>query len=381
MQHELQVALTKDIFRHIDNKTTDMAPDMVRNPIDAYRDSDRLKQELKQLFRGLPNFMGLSCRLLNPGDYVTEDFAGVPVLLARTMQGELKGFFNICRHRGTKVAKGCGNSRKGFVCPYHAWTYNLAGELVGVPHADSFPGLDKAQNGLVELPTVERDGLIWVSANRDAELDVDAHLNGLAPELASYGFGAYHHYETRELTFKMNWKAAIDTFLEPYHFAYLHANTVGPIFIPNLCLFEGFGPNLREIMPRRTISELRQQPESDWDLVRHSAVVYVLFPNTVFIMLADHLETWRVYPVGDKADECIMYLDFYTPEAVTTESARQHWERSMDLTIRTVQEEDFPAVESIQFGLASGAQDALTYGRNEPALIHFERSVTEAIGA
>jgi len=75
-----------------------------------------------------------------------------------------------------------------------------------------------------------------------------------------------------------------------------------------------------------------------------------------------------------------MLLDFYIPEPALTESARRHWNRNMDLTIRTVAEEDFPVSEGIQSGLKSGAQTHLTYGRNEPALAHFQEAVKRALG-
>jgi phenylpropionate dioxygenase-like ring-hydroxylating dioxygenase large terminal subunit len=379
MQHDVQVQLTKEVFQHLDAKTTALAPEMMRNPTAVYTDRDILKNEREKLFRGMPNFMGLSSRLPNPGDFVTEDFTGVPILMIRTPQGEVKAFLNICRHRGAKVANGCGNSKRSFVCPYHAWSYDHHGKLLSIPHGENFADLDKSSHGLVALPTVEKDGMIWVHADPKAEIDIDSHLGGLSAEFANYGLADYHHYETRSLSQKMNWKAVIDTFLEPYHFAFLHANTVGPIFVPNLCLFDAFGHNLREVLPRRTITQMREQPEADWDLVYHTALVYVLFPNTVFVMQADHAETWRVYPVANNADECVTYLDFYTPEPADTDSAKRHWDRNMDLTIRTVAEEDFPTGEGIQFGYGANAQDAVTFGRNEPALIHFQKSITAAL--
>jgi hypothetical protein len=154
---------------------------------------------------------------------------------------------------------------------------------------------------------------------------------------------------------------------------------VGPIFFPNLCLFEAFGPHLRETLPRRTIEGLRGTPEAEWDLIPHTALVYVLFPNTVLVMQIDHVETWRVFPAADKVDECVMYLDFFVPEPAETESAKRHWDNNMDLTIRTVDMEDFPVGEGIQAGFASNAQTEMVFGRNEPALAHFERSVNEAV--
>jgi len=179
----------------------------------------------------------------------------------------------------------------------------------------------------------------------------------------------------------MNWKIAIDTFLEPYHFPILHKNTVGPIFFPNLCVVDGFGQNLREIFPRRGIVEMHDQAETEWDLVKHSAVVYQLFPNIVVVVQIDHYEIWRIYPVEGKPDECKVYLEFYIPEPATSEKAVEHWRRNLDLVLRTVETEDFPAGEGIQSGMRSGAQDHIVYGMNEPALHHFEKTAARAVGA
>jgi len=105
----------------------------------------------------------------------------------------------------------------------------------------------------------------------------------------------------------------------------------------------------------------------------------VLFPKTVFVVQGDHLETWHVYPYGDSPDESIMYVSLYTPQTANTESARRHWDRNMDLLMATVEKEDFPVSEGIQRGLRSGAQDDVLFGRNEPSLQHFHKSVKAAL--
>lgn len=214
----------------------------------------------------------------------------------------------------------------------------------------------------------------------EAPIDPDDHLGGLADEFQSYGFAGYHHYKTRRIACAMNWKIIIDTFLEPYHFAVLHRETVAPIFFPNLCLFDAFGRNLRETLPRRTIVELRNQPPETWDVIKHTAIVYVLFPNTVFVMQADHAEVWRVFPCNDRSDQSVVLLEFYTPEPVTNDKARGHWERNMDLVVRTVEQEDFPTGEDAQRVYKSGTLDTVAYGKNEPALAFFEKTIAAAIG-
>ena len=188
------------------------------------------------------------------------------------------------------MLEGAGQVRPRLVCPYHAWTYDLDGTLKTVPQAEGFSGLDFANCGLAELPVLEQDGLIWVRPIGDNSIDAASHLGALQEEFASYQLQAYHHYETRRIDCAMNWKTIIDTFLEPYHFTPLHIDTVAPLFIPSLCLFDAYGPHLREVFPRRSIAELRTRDKLEWSLLPHAAIVYVLFPNTVFIMLVDHVE-------------------------------------------------------------------------------------------
>ncbi|MBT5267737.1 MAG: Rieske 2Fe-2S domain-containing protein [Rhodospirillaceae bacterium] len=379
MRRETHGELSERIFALIDGKTTDLAPEVYLNPVEGYTSPEKLEQEMRTLFRQYPLLMGMSCRIPEPGDYFTDDNTGVPMVVIRGDDGKVNAFVNVCTHRGARVLEGEGKAGRLISCPYHAWAFDRAGCLVKVPDAESFAGVDLETCGLTVLPCEERDGLIWVLPTPGGVIELDKDLNGLADELSSYGYDTYHHYETRTIRQKINWKGIMDTFLEPYHFAALHRDTVAPIFFANMCLFDGFGPHLREVFPRKTIEKMRDQPKSEWDAVTYSAIVYVLFPNTAFVMQADHVEIWRIFPVPGKPDESVTHLEFYIPEPVTSESARRHWDNNMDLVIRTVQEEDFPTGEGIQSGYHSGARSHVIYGRNEPALMHFERSVSEAL--
>jgi phenylpropionate dioxygenase-like ring-hydroxylating dioxygenase large terminal subunit len=379
MEHSLQIALAHELFEHIDAGTTCLADDIATNPIASYTDPERLDRELNILFRRYPLMMGLACRILEPGDYFTDDNCGVPILVVRDQEGEVRAFLNVCRHRGAQVARGCGHMKRNFVCPYHGWSYDSQGKLTGIPDGRNFEGVDREAHGLVALPVCERFGCIWVRPEPGARFDIDEALGGLGPEIASYGFESYRHYTTRVMHHRMNWKMLIDTFLESYHFGVLHTTTVAPLFLHNVCLFHPFGLNMRETLPRHTIMEMRELPESEWDLVKHSAIVYVVFPNSVIVMQRDHAEVWRVFPIERRVDECVAFLDFYIPEPATSASAHEHWRRNLDLTLRTVEEEDFPTGEGIQRGLLSGAQDHVTYGRNEPALQHWQKSVSMAL--
>ncbi len=356
-----------------------MAEAVYRNPVEVYTDTDRFRIEWDRLFRNQPLVMGLSCELAEPGAYLTEDRAGIPILVVRSDDGEVRAFANVCRHRGTKLLRDCGKAKRRITCPYHAWSYTRSGELAHVPHDSGFAGLDFSSLALTELPLVERHGLIWVVPSVGASIDFDAFLGPIAPDLASFALENYHHYETRTLRKAMNWKLVVDTFLESYHLGALHRKTVFPILHGNVGAFDPMGPHLRNMYARRSVESLRDRPRDEWNLIEETAMVYVLFPNTVFVMQGDHVETWRVFPDALDVNTTEMVISLYTPEQATTESARRHWDRNMDLLIRTVVDEDFPIGEEIQRGFYSGAQEHVLYGRNEPALAHFHARVTEAV--
>lgn len=379
MLHQDQVEQARKLLHYLATRSTAMAESVYRNPVSDYTCPAQAERERELFFRRGPFTVGLSCLLPAPGDYMTHDFAGVPILLVRREDGALGAFLNVCRHRGARLAEGCGKGARGFSCAYHGWSYGLDGRLLARPDERSFAEIEKDTRGLRALPAVERYGMIWVSPMPEARFDVDARLGGLERDLAAYDLAAYHHYETRVLRRRLNWKVVVDTFLETYHLNVLHPKTVSPILHANLATFDAFGRNLRMIGARRTIARLREMPEAQWDLIPHSAVVCVLFPNTVFIMQGDHLETWHVFPAGNGVDESVMYVSLYTPEPVLTDSARGHWDRNFALLMATVEQEDFPLSEGMQRGFASGAQEEVLFGRNEPALQHFHKSIRAAL--
>jgi phenylpropionate dioxygenase-like ring-hydroxylating dioxygenase large terminal subunit len=381
MRHEDQLEQARRLFSYLDTRTTAMAPAVYRNPVSDYTCPRQLARERETFFSRGPLCIGLSCLLPSAGDFMTHDFSGVPILLVRREDNTLRAFLNVCRHRGARVAEGCGKGARRFTCPYHAWTYGLDGALVARPDDRSFAEIDKSTSGLRELPVVEKYGMIWLSPTPAWTFDVDTLLAGLERDLAAYRLETYHHYETRVLRRRMNWKIVVDTFLESYHLPVLHKTTVDPILHGNLGTFDAYGRNLRMIIARRTIEKLRAMPESAWDLIPYTAMVYVLFPNTVFIMQGDHVETWHAYPAGNGTDECETYVSLYTPDEAATDSAKRHWDRNMDLLLATVEKEDFPLAEGIQRGFYSGAQNEIVFGRNEPSLQHFHAAVKEALAA
>src|SRR5476649_1049242 len=195
MERQEELAVGRRLLGHIEARTTDLAAAMFRNKVINYSCRERAALERERLFRDQPIFMGLSTRLPKPGDYLTEDVAGMPVLMTRTNDGAVMAFANICRHRAAPVAEGCGHA-KAFTCPYHGWTYDLAGKLLGTTDKVGFAGIDLAAHGLVRLPSAEKHGMLFVrpkpaQGGESLLLDVDAGLGTFAADFEALEFATY----------------------------------------------------------------------------------------------------------------------------------------------------------------------------------------------
>jgi phenylpropionate dioxygenase-like ring-hydroxylating dioxygenase large terminal subunit len=376
MDRETQAEQSDVLLAYLAEGTTAMADTEYRQPVVDYTCPTILDRERRVLFRGRPLLLGLSSEMPHPGDYLADDFSGVPVLAIRQADGTIRAVINVCRHRGARLVNGRGNAGTNLACPYHAWRYGLDGTLIGRLFE---AGFDTPCDGLPPLPVLERFGAIWVIPDPAAEGDFSA-LEPLARDLTAYRLPEHHHFETRVVEVRMNWKLVADTFLESYHIQVLHRKTIAPYLHGNLGSFDALGEHLRMIIPRLTLKDLADVPPLERDLVKHSATVYVIFPNTIFISQGDHLETFRIYP-GEHPDEAKMYVSLYAPEPVDSPSAERHWRNNMELLLATVQQEDFPLGENIQRDFPVGAQEHITFGRNEPALAHYHRMLDQALSS
>ncbi len=111
MKHEAQVEQLRKIFGYLDAGETAMGDAVYHHHVSDYTSPDQADREREVLFRDEPLLIGLSCELPNPGDYVTDDFSGVPILAVRDEAGQVNAFINVCRHRGARVASGCGSGK------------------------------------------------------------------------------------------------------------------------------------------------------------------------------------------------------------------------------------------------------------------------------
>jgi len=255
---------------------------------------------------------------------------------------------------------------------------------LGTTDKAGFAGLDLASHGLVRLPAAEKHGMLFVRPSpvldgESAEIDVDAHLGSIAPDLAAMQLERYPHYSTDRVHPRINWKFAIDTFLEGYHIPHLHRKTIAPYFIGNCGTFDDAGLHGRMCVARTSMPALREQPEGERDYRPHIISIYQLFPNSLLIFQVDHIECWRAFPDRDDPSRCDVEMTIYKP--ADSERPDTYWEKNRDIAIRTVMEEDFPLGERMQIGFESGATQEVIYGRNEPSLVHFHSSLAKALAA
>ncbi len=366
--------LTRRAYAHYCAGTTDQAPSTMAIEIDAYLDPARYQRELDRIFRRLPLALALGIELPNAGDYRAMKVLDVPVLIVRGKDGVARAFLNACRHRGARLcAPGSGHARV-FTCPYHAWAYNERGELLSRYAAETFGDVDHAALGLTPLACAERAGLIYVMLTPDLALDVDAWLGEFAPELATLKLDEWTIFEQRELP-GPGWKVALDGYLEAYHHNSLHGKTVGKMTVGNLLVLDTFGPHQRLTFGRKTLGELQHQAEADWDAGKHIRLIHNCFPNlSVSGILGDHCLVSQIFP-GPTPDTTLTRQTVLVAQPPLTDEARAASQLFSDMVLQAVRDEDYVVGATIQEGLQSGANREFLFGRNEPAVQNYHRTV------
>ncbi len=401
MQHDLQVSIAKELIRQLDEGENVDAGVQYRMPTASYTCPELAEREWTSFFREHPQLVGLSGDLPEPGSFFTLDDFGVPILATRDKQGEFHAFLNACSHRGARVASEPRGKAPVFVCPFHSWSFSPKGELLAVPEMDHFGAIDKACHGLVALPAVERDGLLWVHPQPDGELDFDELLGGLAQELASYNMARRSYVAEKTIDMGLNWKLANDTFGETYHFAKLHKDTLGQTFYGSNLAYEEFGRNHRFVTARKSIDALRDLPESEWELFEGTLILYYLFPNIQLVIGRDQISLIRIYPDSKNPERSITRISMYYEQAVIEAmdaldddqkiTAETIYDRSkigrpftpeanLEVFTSTIEEEDYLMGEHQQKSAQSGLLSHSIFGRNEAPLHHFHNSFRSALG-
>lgn len=384
MQHADQIAYIERMLGMVRANTRDDGPGISHTSVEEYFDQGRYDREVALLFRRHPIVVGFSAQLRKPGDFVTHDETGQPILVARGTDGKLRAFLNVCRHRSASVeTKPCGSNKRAFVCPYHGWSYDLTGRLVGITDSAWFGELDKASYGLRPLAVAEKYGLVWVvptalEDGQDAGFDIDSYLGAVVPDLQSWNMEGWELHSSVPIRPRMNWKLVIDTFLELYHFRYLHGASVYPLFLDNISTYEQKDRHLRFSAAKVTLTQCEAQPKEKWRLLDHAIVLYQLFPNTVLAYTADHCAVFTSFPVSP--DEAVMNVAILVDPAERAQKPESYWTTNQKLILAAL-EEDFAVGATIQRNFRSGANRRQTFGKFEKALGWYHQEIDRTLSA
>ena len=382
MQRQQLVEEIKILMDLVERKTTTLADSVMEIDVNEYTNPEQFQREKIELFRNYPQFVGPSCVAPEAGDYFAFDDTGVPILIVRQEDKSLKAFVNICSHRGAPLNE-CdhGKAKKGriFSCPYHGWTYDLEGKLIGVPFGnEGFDTIDRDTLGLRPLDVQEKYGMIFVMPNPEKTFDIDQTLAGLQERLSGFGFEDHYYLGAKQVFTDFSWKLNMDTFHEYYHFEFLHAESIATMAYSNTAHYKQYGRNHSMGSPALAINELKDIPEGQWEPREYASFVNFIFPNTVIFVVNDHFQTWRVYPITP--DRSVVYHSMFLTNKPQEGEEREQYEAYFQMINDVAVSEDYSLVDKINRGLKAGIERKVLVGRNEPGVQNMHRQLREVLG-
>lgn len=276
-------------------------------PGERYTSDDVLRAERERIFAREWNCVGRSSRLGNAGDFIVRNVAGESIIILRDRGGDLRAFFNVCRHRGTQLCNlTTGQFSETIQCPYHAWTYATDGRLVGAPQMQDVEGFDKRDYPLHAAAIAEWEGFIFVNVDEDPT----PFARAFAPMLHRFerfqlGGLVVGHSVTYDV--RANWKLVFQNYSECLHCPMIHPelSTVLPyqsgandlIAGPFLGGFmEITAPNESATLTGRACGRPVSDGLSSDD--RHRAFYYTLMPNLMLSIHPDYVNYYLVTPVA-----------------------------------------------------------------------------------
>ncbi len=316
-------------------------------------------------------------KLSTPGSYVTATVASRPVVVIRDRDGLLRAFYNVCRHRAHELLSGCGTTRR-IICPYHAWSYDLNGQLKGARGTAGTADFDVSTIRLQQVGVEEFAGMVYVNLDPDATplavqaADLGAEIASWAPDVATLTHAKRLTYRVRS-----NWKNVIDNFLECYHCHVAH-----PEFVDLVDM------NTYQVVTHGIWSShfaaAGEHDNAAYDVsqatVRQHAVWW-LWPNTCLLRYPGRGNFMVFQVLPDGPDHTLETWDFFL-ETTELTAAEQQSVRYID---EVLQAQDIAIVESVQRGMATPAFhqgrfvcDPAGSGLSEHGVHHFHGLLIDA---
>lgn len=343
-------------------------------PYAWYVDLDVLRREQERIFRGTWQYVGHMGQLGEPGTFFTTALGGLPVVVTRARDGEIRAFLNVCRHRGFPVAAGSGK-RATLQCPYHAWTYELDGSLRAAPRSDEELGFPREQLGLCAIAAGAWGPFVFANTDRDAEPLADA-LGSMPAQVAELGLDvdSLVHYTRWQSEPAANWKIVCENFLECYHCQVAH---------PQLAEVLDVSAGAYALATEGRLSSQNGPLKSGG---RHTMALDGELPRGQFHFLWPNL-TVNIFPgrpnisIGPVApvtpDRSARFLDYFFGPDVD-----QPWIDDLMAFDDQVGREDKGLVEGVHRGIASGAlEHGYLMGHSERLIGHFQALTRSALEA
>lgn len=364
--------LQLDVARSLADSNPALAPQAIRiRPTSPYASQERFDLEQSKLFRGRPVPLEMSCALPDRRTHVVVEEHGQSVILSRDDEGVVHAFANVCMHRCVQLSQA-KEPKQGalIVCPYHAWSYSLRGELVAVPREDVFPGLDKAGRRLVQLQCQEAGGMIWVNLDHKTQCDF-SQVDALARDFDAIGLDRQVIYRRARFDLATNWKLIHDAFLENYHIPRLHAQSLGSMFVDRPTVIRRIGPHLLQSSARVGYKQESGKAVETFEAFRKAGVFsYTIVPGGVVITSPTYINVMLMAPQSPGRTIINYYMLVDRMPETDEEIAR--CEKSIALMERITTQEDFWAAQLGTIGARTGVVADMVLGGMEQdiALFH-----------
>jgi len=344
-------------------------------PASWYTDPACLDLEHRRVFRRTWQFAAPLEQLRFPGNYVATEVMGVPVVVLRDQGGQLRAFYNICRHRAGVVAHGAGN-RKTLQCRYHGWVYNLDGSLRSTPEFEGVRDFDKCDYGLLPIRVEAWGPFAFVNMSDDGPSLLET-LGNIPAETAGFHFEDMRRVERRDYYVNANWKVYIDNYLEGYHVPIAHPGLYRELDYENYRV-ETFRYYSLQHAPIRPVREEDAQGRVYTALRGDDrALYYWIFPNFMLNIYLGMLQINIIVPLS--YDRTLTIFEWHFADPGTPES----WSMLQDSMAFSdeIQREDIEICEDVWRNLKVGIYDRGRYCvKRENGVHHFHGLLCEYLG-
>ena len=377
---ELLVDQARRTLNHARLGTMPLGDQVYEVPAHKYTDPARWELEIERIFRRVPLVLGIGPELGDLNTYRALTVAGTPILITRGADGIVRSFINSCRHRGSRLVDDGHGTKKRFTCPYHAWTYSAEGKLVGITDRSLFGDLVADCDGLIEIPCIERAGLVFGSVVPGVDPHFDEFLCGYDDMLENLGLADAHLVGQQSIP-GPGWKIVYDGYLDLYHIPYLHRETFGSDWC-NRGIYDAWGPHQRVSPLDHRFLQLDGVPEEEWETDQLLGGLWTIFPHVSIACFDCDGPLYMVSQLfpGSGPFESVTTQSFLTKEPVDDHRLSLIQEQ-MKFLLGVVRDEDYRTCEGIQQSLRGNPARSVLFGRNEVGGQRFHQWVDALVEA